>query len=175
MNWETFVQQTYWPEFVETKYNPNQARNPRGSGRQSGEFSSNGATAGASRSDRARASHKVCSRDVQKIADDMEAKMSKQLGLARTGDNAPFDLLQGKTAVEIKTIVRAGNDKITMHPESLQRKVSFAKKNKVRPFTLAIDRRGDKPIYYAAKGLGSFRLGSMQRFDNIKALQEFIR
>lgn len=80
----------------------------------------------------------------------------------RTADNRPFDLLKGKNAIEVKTLVDNGHDKITMHPESLARKVAFAKDNKLTPHTIVIDKRGAFSKYFYRAGLGSFRIGAMQ-------------
>ena len=49
------------------------------------------------------------------------------------------------------------NNKITMHPESRVRKEKFARKEKMKSYTVIVDRR-DNSIHLA-EGVKSFRLG----------------
>lgn len=101
----------------------------------------------------------------QDIAEASEHELSKGLGLAKSDDNRPFDLFQGKTGIEIKTFLTNGNDKITMSKDAIGRKVAFIKANKLtRTYTIVADKRGDlasSPKYYIRDGYGSFRLGTM--------------
>ena len=93
------------------------------------------------------------------------------------GDRKPFDVWIGadpaayysgrsvakpKHVIEVKSIIQAKNDKITMHKESLLKKKLELKKwgKKTTEHTVVFDERTGK-IYYK-QGLGSFRLGSMQ-------------
>jgi len=122
-----------------------------------GEFS----TGGQSKSELARASYKPATKENQAKAEASEASLAKALGASRTPDNSPFDLLKGKNAIEIKTII-SGHPKITMHGESLARKVAFAKDNKVAVHTVVVDKRGDPTKYFYAARLGSLNLNSMQ-------------
>jgi len=93
-------------------------------------------------------------------------------GAERTAGNAPFDVTVGNHVIEVKTIVHGVNDKITMHPESLARKVAFAEKNGVLPHTVVVDNRTSK-IYYK-EGVGSFRLSSMREVP-LTSLGELIQ
>lgn len=122
---------------------------------------------------------------VQRVALENELRLRdllKDAGLGdslQLGDNEPFDVWIGGNpskfysggykkympnhVIEVKTIVRAKNDKITMHPESLAKKKAelktFSSKGTVG-HTVVFDERTGK-IYYR-EGLGSFRLSSMQ-------------
>lgn len=127
--------------------------------------------------------HKPSTALVQKIARDNEFRLRDVLTasgvkkVAQLGDNEPFDVWVGgdvanwyrsgakkyrpKHVIEIKSIIRAKNDKITMHGESLARKKAEIRKIPgVKEHTVVFDERTGK-IYYR-RGLGSFRLGSMQ-------------
>jgi hypothetical protein len=77
-----------------------------------------------------------------------------------TAGNAPFDLTVGNNVIEVKRIVHGINDKITMHPASLARKVDFALNNGVEPHTVVKDDRTGQVFY--KEGVGSFRLSSMR-------------
>ena len=104
--------------------------------------------------------HVPCTRGVQRQADDNEAKLAVLIGGKRTADNEPFDILFGKNMIEVKTIVRGKNDKITVHPESLRRKMEEIKAKKGIAHTVVFDERNNK-VYYN-EGVGSFRLGAME-------------
>lgn len=109
---------------------------------------------------KAKESHLPATRAVQKIATENQTLAALKVGGIETVDNAPFDIIRGKDYIELKTIVRASNDKITMHPESLARKLkSIENVNGARAHTLVIDERTGK-VYYSI-GLGSFRLSTM--------------
>ena len=97
-------------------------------------------------------------------------------GLA-TMDNSPFDVIvRGKFGIEVKTLVDQTNDKITMHPESLARKVASAKKlGLTSTFTVAVDVRTGTPQIYYKSGLGSFRLSTMTALKSISQLRQVIR
>jgi hypothetical protein len=128
----------------------------------------------SARSVRAKLSHKPATLAKQKVADRSEADLSRALGLGRTSDNDAFDLKGSKVGVEVKTMVDNKNDKITMHPSSRVRKLREARREKIKPFTVVIDRRGPKPEFYWKKGVGSFRLGSLNKADSMEALREVL-
>lgn len=94
-----------------------------------------------------------------------QARLAKLVGMINTDDNAPFDLLAGGNAVEVKTVMDNNNDKITVHPSSRLRKEAFAKLHGLVSHTVAIDVRDGKRAYYYRKGVGAFRLGSMERLS----------
>ena len=113
------------------------------------------------------------------LAGDGGRRHGQQCGAARrcgklTGDNMPFDVLMGASAVEVKTILEGKNPKITMHPESLARKVAYAKQHKLKPHTVVIDARGPRRKYYYKQGIGSFRLSGMKAVSR-QELSELIR
>jgi len=90
-----------------------------------------------------------------------EAEIQQSIpGAERTVKGAPFDLTKGNHVIEVKTIVQGINDKVTMHPSSLARKVAFAEQNGVQPHTVVKDDRTGQ-VYYK-EGVGSFRLSSMR-------------
>ena len=123
---------------------------------------------------RALKSHKPATAKVQKIADNMEIQVNKALGGDRTDDNEAFDIIKGHDYIEVKTIVRGKNDKITMHPESLERKLSYTRHHGGRAHTIVVDaRRASNNVYYS-EGVGSFRLTSMIKLPNLKSLRSFL-
>jgi SPP1 gp7 family putative phage head morphogenesis protein len=125
----------------------------------------------AERSERARASYKPVTMEKRAIARENEHRTARALNGQKTGGNTPFDVIRGQVAIEIKTIIRGTNDKITMHPDSRQRKLDSARKAGLKPFTVVFDARGSgSPAIYYKEGVGSFRLGSMQRVDSLAEL-----
>ena len=127
-----------------------------------------------SRSERARLSYKPSTQAKQAIADKSETELSKKLGMDRTPDNSPFDLIMPGVGVEVKTLIDNKNDKITMHPESRRRKEEAARKEKRKMFTVVIDKRAPKPAYYFAEGVGAFRIRSMQKAKDVNHLKEML-
>lgn len=144
---------------------------------EKGRWEGTGELRAETRAERSKRVFKPSTAEKQCEADRSEEQLAKGLGIARTGDNRPFDLVQGKVAVEVKTLLDGAHGKLTMHPESLARKVAFAEKYRLRTYTVAVDKREDvnKPVYYARKGLGSFRIEKMTRLASFKALKVFIR
>jgi hypothetical protein len=47
-----------------------------------------------------------------------------------------------------------------MRKECVERKVAFAKENKMAAHTVIIDTRGSRAVYYYHEGVGSFRFGA---------------
>jgi thioredoxin reductase len=116
----------------------------------------------------------------QKIADEQERILSQALGLPRTPDNDTFDLLPKSehVAVEVKTMIKQKNDKITMDKAALARKGDFiaqhlAANPAFRAYTVVADKRGGPTRYYVRQGVGSFRLNTMQQV-NVGQLNEII-
>ena len=134
---------------------------PRDAG---GKFSDSGPGDG-SRADRARSTYKPATQEKQHLGEKEEGKIAALIGGKNLDDNEPADVIKGRHAVEVKTLIDQKNDKITMHPDSLARKLKFGRKEKMQWHTVAIDARGDTPSYYYRKGVGSFRLGSMEKVD----------
>ena len=131
----------------------------------SGEGGGGGADSDSSeRASRARASYKPASKQSQDIADKRESELSKTIGGKRTTDNEAFDVIKGNNAVEVKTIVKGENPKITMHPDSKQRKVEFAEANNMKMHTVVYHNPSNS-IYYKS-GVGSYRLSSMTKVSN---------
>jgi len=151
---------------VTDAYNPDEPRDA--GGRWTGE---GGET---SRAERARASYKPATAKVQRTAEANEHKLAMALGGSAQADNSAFDVMVGeKHGIEVKTIVRGKNDKITMHPESLQRKIEFAASNKIEAHTVVFDHRNSK-IYYR-EGVGSFRLKYMKEINKIGDLRDYFK
>ena len=116
-----------------------------------------------SKSEIAKLAHSGGDSHHQQIAEEVEAHLAEALGMARTKDNLAFDLVGTKYAVEVKTLVSNTNDKITMSKEAIARKDAFVKEQKLKPFTLVVDRRSETTTYHIRAGYGSFRIGSMTK------------
>lgn len=112
----------------------------------------------------------------QAIADESEKVVAKAIKGQRTADNAPFDVIRGRHGIEIKTVIGGKNDKITMHPESRERKLKFAEEHTLEMHTVVVDRRAGTTYYYKA-GVGSYRFGSAgnMRKVSLKELEKIIK
>ena len=128
---------------------------------------------------RAMAGYVAANAAEQREADKTEVEMAKALGIPRTGDNLPFDLYGKGYGIECKMILRGKNEKITMNKAAIERKLSAAKENHLKVFTVVVDKRGvaegHRPAYYVKSGVGSFRLGSMERMGSLTELRARIR
>lgn len=131
---------------------------------------------------RATKTHKPSTSVKQRIALANEKKLAKGLkikGTKHQPDNEAFDVVIGskgkpKHCIEVKSIIDNKNDKITMHKDSLSRKVKEARRHKARMHTVVFDTRSNK-MYYANR-CGSFRLSSesLTEVKSFKEIQEHI-
>jgi hypothetical protein len=133
----------------------------------------------AKRVERAKRTHVPHSREAHIIAINNEKKLAIKLKGKQLLDNEPFDVIVGpkndpSVLIEVKTIIKGKNDKITMHPDALMRKKNFAKKfPNADMCTVVFDERSG--IYYLKEGVGSFRLTTMKSYDSIEALIKDIK
>lgn len=119
-------------------------------------------------SDRARralASYVPADRPKHMLAERNEKLLASLIKGQQTANNSPFDVLKGNSAIEVKTLTVQKNDKITMHPESLARKIKAARQGGLVPFTVVFDNRKGKSDVYYRKGVGSFRIGKMEKVN----------
>ena len=151
------------------KYSDDQERDERG------RWTSSGVVTPITREERARLSHKPATAEKRRLADKSERMVARALGMERTADNAAFDLEDEHTAIEVKTLMDNDNQKITMHPESLRRKQEWAAARGKATFTVVVDRRLTTPKYFIKEGLGSFRIGSMERVGSLRELRDYVR
>lgn len=127
-----------------------------------------------SRAARARASYNPATVEKQRYAEAREKVIAKTVGGKQSGDNDAFDVTIGGHGIEVKTIVAGKNPKITMHPDSLARKLKIARKNKLKAWTVAVDARDRSKLkYYLKKGVGSFRLGGMEEISLAELKRRF--
>lgn len=145
-------------------FNPNHIP----SGEHGGEFAPGSGNSSAAKRERALATHIPQTKQVRAAANRAERDVAKIIGGRDLPDHEPFDVIKNRNAVEVKAILAGKNDKITMHPESLARKIAWAKKNKMNSHTVIIDYRDGAPKYYHRKGLGSFRLSAMNQVKKSK-------
>lgn len=116
-----------------------------------------------------------CTRQIKEKAIANEILLSQVVNGKHLPDDDPFDVLVQngrKHFIEVKTIIRAKNDKVTMHPDSLVSKKKKAKRNKAKTHTFVFDERTGK-LYYK-KGLGSFRLSTMTEIATIKGINKYL-
>ena len=105
--------------------------------------------------------HKPVTAEKLALAAAAERLVQSIVGGTGTDDNLPVDVTVGKNGIEVKSLIDNGNNKITMHPDSLARKTAWAKENKSALHTVVVDTKSGK-MYYRA-GVGSFRIGTMQQ------------
>jgi hypothetical protein len=114
---------------------------------------------------RARAGHKPLTAEKKRIADESEITLAEMLEAKRTTGNAPVDAIvvvnRTSHGIEVKTIIDAGYDKITVHPSSRRRKERWARRRKATLHTVVFDRRTKRTSMYYRAGVGAFRLAYM--------------
>lgn len=124
-----------------------------------------GGSASSDRAARAIATHKPMTKEKWKIATRSVRQLSRYLGGEMTDNNRPMDVVvetaQGLQGIEVKTVLTNTTNQITMHPESLARKVKWVRANRAQGHTIIVDRRQTPPVYYHREGFGSFRLDTM--------------
>lgn len=120
-----------------------------------------GSKAGELRSARAKATHKPATVEKQHRGVAEQQRLAKLVGGTNLGDNEAFDVMVGRHALEVKTLIDNRNSKITMHPDSLRRKVAQAQAEGLKLHTVVIDVSGPKRRYYHRAAVGSFRVSAM--------------
>ena len=128
---------------------------------------------GGSRSRVAKRTHKPATKEKQRRGEAEQARLATAVGGRDEGDNLPFDIIRGKHAAEVKTVIDNNNDKITVHPESRRRKEAEAKAKGYVIHTIAIDVRGGRRSYFHKSGVGSYRLNSMDQVS-LSRLKEIL-
>lgn len=141
-----------------------------GHGGRPGEIGGSGEGGGLSeRAQRAKSSHKPATAEKQRAAERNETTLATAIGGKQTKDNEAFDVVTRGHCIEVKTIMEGSNDKITMHPESLARKQAEASKRGLKAHTVVFDARNNA-VYYR-QGIGSFRLGNMEKLSSAAAVR----
>jgi GNAT superfamily N-acetyltransferase len=142
---------------------------------------------------RAKAAHVMVDKTIQRYAEEHnEPRAAKKLGGISFPNSEPIDIaIAGdngvvKHGIELKTMVKNANNKITMKKDARERKKSWELKNKAQIHTVVLDdsavmnAKGEgkhdeskRKIYYA-NGYGSFRIGSLHEvkggWDEVKTL-----
>jgi hypothetical protein len=139
------------------------------------------------RASRALATHKPATAAKQRAGDRQQRLVARALRGKPTTDNDPVDIVaqdaRGRTVgIEVKTFCDQANDKVTMHPDSLARKQSWARRARARLATVVVDARDQfghgrlysGTRYYVAHGVGSFRLGTMRGFSSLREATAFL-
>lgn len=146
-----------------------------------------------SKSERAKAAHVMVDKGIQRYAEEYnEPRIAKALGGVSFPNGEPIDIaIAGANGVvahgiELKTVVKNSNGKITMKGEAIARKAKWERKNKAKIHTLVIDdtdvfnAKGEgkhdpskRKIYYA-NGYGSFRIQSMYQAKDMAEVLKLI-
>lgn len=157
-----------------------------------GEEAGAGKGGGESKSERAKKAHVMVDKTIQRYAEEHnEPAFAKAIGGLSFKDNEPVDVVLGKDGVishgiELKTVVKNANGKITMKGEALARKRTWARKNKAQFHTVVLD---DSKVFNALgegkhdesqrrilyrRGAGSFRLEKMHVCKDMAELKTLI-
>lgn len=145
-----------------------------------------------SKSEIAKGSHVLVGKEIQRYAEEHnEPKAAKALGGLSFKDNEPVDIVVGKGGVvkhgiELKTIVKNSNGKITMKGEAIARKQTWARNNKATFHTVVLDdskvfnAKGpgqhdeSKRVIYYRRGCGSFRIAKMHVCKNMAEVKTLL-
>jgi hypothetical protein len=143
------------------------------------------------KAERAKAAYRPSNTQEQRYAEAQEAVLAHKLGGEQSSDNKPADVTVptkggGLHGVEVKTVVSAQNDKITMKKEAVDRKVAWEKEAPGRTFhTVVLDHRdrfngGENAAFhsgheiYYKRGVGAFRVGTMQKVKDTAELKRLM-
>jgi len=100
-------------------------------------------------------------------AEEVEQAVAKYVKGIQSPNDSAVDVVKNmgskSIGIEVKTLLLQTNDKITMNRPAIQRKLQWAQSNKASLATVAVDLRGSKMAVYYKQGVGSFRIGSMQK------------
>jgi HK97 family phage portal protein len=140
---------------------------------------------------RARAAYKSANRDEQQFAEANEVRVARALRARALPDNEPADIVLprqgtagGLHGIELKTLVKQSNDKITVKREARERKRAWQGDNNLF-HTVAYDARdvyaqgqfrqfySGHTLYYK-RGSGAFRLGSMYKVKDYAELRRLL-
>lgn len=124
---------------------------------------------------RALASYKPVDPENRRMAAASELAIAKAIGGQHMGDNFPFDVVKGDVVVEIKTMMKTGEDRINMKTRSRLIKEAYVKNNGARAYTVAVDLRSGKAVVYYKKGVGAYTLSSMERLTNMRELRSVLK
>lgn len=121
----------------------------------------------------AKASHVHAGAKTQARARTREVELAEALtaaGVPAVHVDDVFDVVVGtveepKALVEVKTLLLQKNDKVTVHPRSLRKKLKQAGSLRVPSFLVAFDDREgkNKRRVFVRNRVGSFRLRNMER------------
>lgn len=166
------------------KYKPRKPSKPTSNKTQHPELSE--------KAQRAKDNHVMVDKTIQRYAEEHnEPAVAKALGGVSFPDGEPIDIAiagdSGKVehGVELKTVVKNSNGKITMKGDAIARKRAWERKNKATIHTVVVDDTkvfnangngkhddSQRKIYYR-RGYGSFRIASMHEvksFEEVKTL-----
>jgi hypothetical protein len=135
----------------------------------------------------AKSSHVPVTARARAYAARNEKQIAQMIGGQKTDDNLPMDNVvtdakgNPKLGVEIKTLTVNSNDKITMHPGSLDRKQKWGRDNKAAIHTVVVDDRksfGTRGYsghrLYHKEGVGSYRLSTMTKVTSTSHLRKLL-
>lgn len=142
------------------------------------------------RCQRAKVAHVMVDKGIQRYAEEHnEPRVAKALGGVSFPDGEPIDIaVAGENGVvqhgvELKTIVKNSNGKITMKGDAIARKAKWERKNKAKIHTVVIDDTdvfnaggegkhdvSKRKIYYA-NGYGSFRISTMHQVKDMEEVK----
>ena len=124
----------------------------------------------------ARRSKSLTRKRAQRFAERQEDVVARAVGGHVAGSQAPVDVkfidARGRIhGIEVKTLLRQSNDKITMRRDALTRKLEWARATCALLHTVAIDFRQPCAAVYYRPGVGSFRLTAMRPLPDLTALR----
>lgn len=145
------------------------------------------------RCQRAKATHVMVDKGIQRYAEEHnEPRVAEALGGVSFPDGEPIDIaIAGENGVvqhgvELKTIVKNSNGKITMKGDAIARKAKWERKNKAKIHTIVVDDtdvfnaggegkhdESKRKIYYA-NGYGSFRIATMHQVKDMEEVKKLM-
>jgi hypothetical protein len=137
------------------------------------------------RSQRARDSWVPYTQKANTLARGNEKKIADLVGGEFFPGHPPFDVVihDKKIAIEVKTMIGAKNDKLTVHPGTSVSKKDYVKEHGIqKTYTVALDHRNCSdqyhetcsPTVYFKEGTGAFRLSTMKKLSGLDEICQHV-
>jgi hypothetical protein len=108
-------------------------------------------------------------------ASENEERLAKAIAGTRLNNSRPFDVVAGKTGLEVKTLLTGKNDKLTVHQSSIKLKQKYMKKHGLtHMYTVAIDNRNGGEKVYIREGTAAYRLTNMFQLKKLSDVGRYV-
>lgn len=101
-------------------------------------------------------------RERQIEGDKAASEVASALGVSPTPGNEPFDVVANGHGIEVKCPQDRKEERVDMRQECRLRKQKYARKHKLKAWTVAKDMTSGTTRWRIKEGVGAWRFGSME-------------